>query len=104
VLGVDSAAALLIADTLDAVSAAVYRAAGLSDEEARSVLGLLWDQRWRPRSRWRGSPRPERSVASVEPERDGQGLVRTLGGCVDLEPSVHLSSGRRSPGSGFHPR
>jgi len=38
------AAALLVADTLDAISAGACRAAGLSDTEARSVLGLLWDQ------------------------------------------------------------
>jgi hypothetical protein len=43
--GVDMAAALLVADTLDAVSAASCRAAGLTDEEARSILGLLWEQR-----------------------------------------------------------
>ena len=45
VLGVDIAPALLIADTLDAVSAAVCRAAGLTDDEARSVLGVLWGTR-----------------------------------------------------------
>jgi len=36
------AAALLVADTLDAVSAAVCAAAGLDDDTARVVLGDLW--------------------------------------------------------------
>lgn len=44
-LGIDIAPALLVADTLDAVSAAVCRAAGMTDDEARSILALLWDQR-----------------------------------------------------------
>ena len=43
--GVDVGAALLVADTLDAVSAASCRAAGLTDEEARRILSLLWEQR-----------------------------------------------------------
>lgn len=41
-IGVDIGPALLIADTLDAVSAAVCRAAGMTDNEARVVLRLLW--------------------------------------------------------------
>jgi hypothetical protein len=44
-LGVDQGAPLLVADLLDAISAGACRAAGLTDVEARTVLGILWDQR-----------------------------------------------------------
>lgn len=42
VLAVDIGAALLLADVLDQVSAAVLRAAGLADAAAVEVLALLW--------------------------------------------------------------
>jgi hypothetical protein len=44
-LSVDMGAALLVADTLDAVSAGVCRAAGMTDDEARAVLAILWTDR-----------------------------------------------------------
>ena len=39
---VDPLTAVTLADVLDAVSAAVLRSAGLTDEDARSVLAALW--------------------------------------------------------------
>jgi IS6 family transposase len=47
---------------------------------------------------------PAGSVAHVEPGGGGRTRPRRLGGCVDLEPPVPLSSGRRLPGVGFRPR
>lgn len=41
----DPLAAITLADVLDAVSAAVLRSAGLEDDEARSVLAVLWSDR-----------------------------------------------------------
>ncbi len=41
----DPLAAITLADALDAVSAAVLRSVGLEDEEARSVLAVLWSGR-----------------------------------------------------------
>ena len=46
----------------------------------------------------------EGSVAFADPGGGGWTRVRKLGGCVVVEPSVPVSSGPRSPGSGSHPR
>jgi hypothetical protein len=45
-------------------------------------------------------------VCCVRPRlvREGHVWPRRLSGCVDLEPSVRASTGRRSRGSGFHRR
>src|SRR5215217_3751230 len=44
------------------------------------------------------------TVAFFEPGGGGRLWLWTLGGCAELEPPVHASTGRRSLGSGFRRR
>ena len=78
--------------------------------DRRAIAAI--DERIRPPCQSRSGRRPTTAhqretfgpVALVEPAGDRGGELSMLGGCVDLEPSVHVSSGQRLPGSGSRRR